>query len=73
MELIPGIDIGLDMVMGVMIKILLALLTLLSLIFVRQVNLMDKVVSLQVGGRIKLAAWAVFLVCLLITGIVMLG
>ena len=72
MDIIPGVDIGLSSVVGVMVKILLVIITLLSLIIVRQVNLMDKVVSVTVGGNIKLMAFAFFMTSLVLTGIVIL-
>ena len=72
MEILPGIDIGLSGVVGVMVKIMLALITLLSLIIIRQVNLMHKVVSVHVGGNIKIVAFSFFVISLVLTGIVML-
>ena len=72
MEVMSGVDIGLSSVVGVMVKILLVVITLLSLIIVRQVSLMDKVVSVTVGGNIKLVAFVVFVTSLVLTGIVIL-
>ena len=72
MEMMPGININLSNVVGVMVKILLVLVTLLSLIIVRQVSLMDKVVSVTVGGNIKLVVLAFFMTSLVLTGIVIL-
>jgi hypothetical protein len=69
----PGIDIGLSSVVGVMVKIMLVLITLLSLIIVRQTSLMHKVVSVHVGGNIKTFAFVFFVISLVLTGIVMLG
>jgi len=71
-ELIPGIDVGLSEVIGVMVKIMLILITLLSLIIIRQVSLMHKVVSVHVGGNIKNFAFAFFVISLVLTGIVIL-
>ena len=71
-ELIPGIDIGLNEVVGVMVKIILVLVTLLSLIIMRQVSLMHKVVSVHVGGNIKVIAFLFFVISLVLTGIVIL-
>ncbi|MBU1200554.1 hypothetical protein KJ953_03385 [Patescibacteria group bacterium] len=73
MEFVPGIDIGLSEVVGVMVKALLVLITLLSLIIVRQVSLMHKVVSVHVGGNIKIVAFSFFVISLVLTGIVILG
>lgn len=72
MEIVPGINIGLSDVVGVMVKILFVLITLLSLIIVRQTALMHKVVSVHVGGNLKLVAWVFFVISLVLTGIVML-
>ena len=72
MELVPGVDIGLSEVIGIMVKILFVLITLLSLVIVRQVGLMDKVVSVTVGGNIKTVAFAFFVTSLVLTGIVIL-
>jgi hypothetical protein len=72
MEIVPGINIGLSEVVGFMIKILFGLITLLSLIIIRQVGLMHKVVSVNVGGNIKMVAWMFFVISLVLTGIVIL-
>jgi hypothetical protein len=72
MEVISGIDIGLSAVVGLMVKILLGLITLLSLVIVRQVSLMHKVVNVHVGGNIKMAALLFFVISLVLTGIVIL-
>jgi len=71
-ELIPGVNIGLSEVVGVMVKILMGLITLLSLVIVRQVSLMHKVVSVHVGGNIKMMALVFFMISLVLTGIVIL-
>ena len=72
MEFVPGINIGFNEVVGFMVKILFGLITLLSLIIVRQVGLMHKVVSVNVGGNIKLVAFMFFVISLVLTGIVIL-
>ena len=63
---------GINMVMGIMIKILMILITVVSLIVVRQTSLMNKVVDVPVGGNFRLVAWLFFWACLILTGIVVL-
>lgn len=70
--IVPGINIGLSSVVGVMVKILLSLITLLSLIIIRQASLMHKVVSVHVGGNIKIISLVFFVISLMLTGIVIL-
>jgi|SaaInlLV_10m_DNA_2_1039722.scaffolds.fasta_scaffold259968_1 hypothetical protein len=72
MEFLPGIDIGLSEVVGVMVKTVLVLITLLSLVIVRQTSLMHKVVSVHIGGNIKTMAFVFFVISLVLTGIVIL-
>lgn len=72
MEILPGINIGFSDVIGVMVKILMVLITLLSLTIMRQVSLMHKVVSVHVGGNIKVVAFCFFVISLVLTGIVIL-
>lgn len=72
MELVPGLEMGLSDIVGTMIKVILVLITLLFLVIIRQVNLMDKVVSVHVGGNIKTMAFVFFMISLVLTGIVML-
>jgi len=71
-EIFPGVSLGLNSVMSWMVKILMVLITLLSLIMVRQVKLMGKVVNVPVGGNLRLLSWLFFCVCLILTGIVVL-
>ena len=70
--MIPGIEIGLSQIVGVMVKVLMVLISLLFLIIMRQVSLMDKVVSVTVGGNIKMTALLFFVISLALTGIVIL-
>ena len=66
-------DINLSFIVGILIKALLVLLTLLALVTVRQAGLMDKVVNVPIGGWFKSLAWGYFWVCLVLTiGIVLL-
>jgi len=71
-EIIPGIDLSLNLVMTWLIRVLMILITVLSLIMMRQVKLMDKVVNVPVGGNFKLLSRLFFWVCLILTGIVIL-
>jgi len=66
------LEIGMNNVMGIMIKILMVLITLLSLVMIKQVSLMGKVVNVPVGGNFKLVSWFFFWACLVLTGIVVL-
>ena len=72
MEFLPGIDIGLSEGVGVMVKAVVVLITLLSLVIVRQTSLMHKVVSVHIGGNIKTMAFVFFVISLVLTGIVIL-
>ncbi len=74
MEIFPGITIegGLSLVVGVMIKILMVILLLLSLLLVKQDELMSRVVNVEVGRGLKLFVWGYFLVVLGLTAIVVM-
>lgn len=60
-------NVGLSLVVGLMIKACLVILTLLSLVMVRQASLMDGVVTVSVGNWFKMVAWGFFLVSLILT------
>lgn len=60
-------NVSLSLVVGLMIKACLVILTLLSLVMVRQASLMDKVVTVPVGNWFKTVAWGFFLVSLILT------
>jgi len=65
--------INLSLVIGLLVKASLVLLTLLSLVTVRQTSLMDKVVSVPIGNWFKGIAWGFFWTCLVLTtGIVLI-
>ena len=64
-DLITGISLSL--VVGLMIKACLVILTLLSLVMVRQASLMDKVVNVPIGNWFKAVAWGFFFVSLILT------
>lgn len=68
-----NIEIGLSLIVGLFVKGLLVLLTLLSLVTVRQASLMDKVLNVPIGNWFKTLAWGYFFVCLILTiGIVLI-
>lgn len=71
-EILPGVDLDLNLVMMWLVRILMILITVLSLIMMRQVKLMDKVVNVPVGGNFKMLSSLFFWVCLILTGIVIL-
>ncbi len=67
MEQLPLAQISLSFIVGLGIKILMGMLTLLTLIAVRQTSLMDKVVTVPVGNWFKSVAWGFFFVSLILT------
>lgn len=70
---LSGIHFSLSMVVGICVKILMIMLTMLALIAVRQASLMDKVVTIPVGNWFKSTSWIYFFVSLILTiGIVLL-
>ncbi len=72
-QVVPGLDITLSLVVGLFVKALLVILTLLSLVTVRQAGLMDKVLSVPIGNWFKTVAYGFFFVCLVLTvGVVLL-
>lgn len=72
MEIIPGLNISIDMIVDLMVKISMGLLCILSLIMVQQESMMDKVVSYSVGGSLKALVWGFCALCTLITVIVIM-
>lgn len=72
MELIPGVNLnlGFNLIVGIMIKILMVLLLLLSLVMVRQEGLMDRVVNIPLGRNFKMVVWSFFVLTLMLTAIV---
>lgn len=62
-----------SLVVGVMVKILMVMLLILAMVMVRQTSLMNKVVSLPVGGKVKTLTWSYFALMLLLTAIVILA
>jgi len=72
LDLLLNSQITVSMVVGVMLKMTMFLLLILSLVMVRQASLMNKVVNLSIGGNIKLLAWSYFGLMILLTAIVIL-
>lgn len=72
MEIIPGIDIsnGLNIIVGILIKLLMVILSILALILVRQDQLMEKVVNIPVGINFKWLVWGYFVLTLSLAAIV---
>lgn len=73
METILNAQISVSLVVGIMAKILMVLMLLMSLVMLRQTALMDKVVKLPVGGTIKMLVWSFFGLLVLLTVIVVLA
>ena len=73
MEILPGIVISLDLVVGIMVKVLMVMLSVMSLLVVRQASLMDRVVNIPIGGNFKILAWTVMILALMLTAIVIVG
>jgi len=72
METILNSQITVSLVVGIMAKIMMGLLLLMSLVMLRQTSLMDKVIKLPIGGSIKILTWSFFGLLLLLTVIVVL-
>ena len=72
MEELIGINITFDLIVGWLVNASLLLLTLLSLIMVRQAGLMNRVVNYPIGGSLKALVWGFAFICILITVIVIL-
>lgn len=66
MENVIG-NISLSLIVGLFVKALLIILTLLSLVTVRQAGLMDKVLSVPIGNWFRGVAWGFFWICLITT------
>ncbi len=67
MEQLTLAQISLSFIVGLAVKILMVMLTLLTLIAVRQTTLMDRVVTVSVGNWFKTVAWGFFFVSLILT------
>ncbi len=72
MEELIGFNITFDSIVSLLVSISLVLLSILSLIMVRQAGLMNRVVNYPIGGSLKVLVWGFAFTCLLITVIVVL-
>jgi hypothetical protein len=72
-ELFPGFNLSLDIVIALMIKVMMVLIAIVGLVMVRQAGLMNKVVSLPVGKGFVVIAWGFAIVCWLLTAIVVIA
>lgn len=72
MELVNGLHIDLSLVVGVLIKILLVVVCLVSLLTVKQTSVMDKVVDIPIGGWFKGISWVFFLVVVFVSLLIIL-
>jgi len=72
METLLDGGITISAVVGVLIKIAMLLLFLLSLIMLKQTSMMTKVVSFPVGGNVKVLVWGFCVLMLLLTVIVVI-
>lgn len=59
-----------DFVVNALVIVSLILLSILSLIMVRQAGLMNKVVNYPIGGSLKVLVWGFCFLCIAITAIV---
>lgn len=64
---ITSLDAGLNLIVSLFIKALMIILTLLSLITLRQAGLMNRVVNVPIGGWFKGLASAFFWIVLVLT------
>ena len=72
-EVLLNGQITVSLVVGILAKITMVLLLLMSLVMLRQVGLMDRVIKLPVGSSIKLFVWSFFALMVLLTVIVVLA
>ena len=61
-----------DLIVNGLVIVSLILLCILSLIMVRQAGLMNKVVNYPIGGSLKALVWGFCILCVVITGIVII-
>lgn len=73
METILNNQITVSLIVGIMAKITMVLLLVMTLVMLRQTSLMDRVIKLPVGGSIKTLSWSFFALVLLLTVIVILA
>jgi hypothetical protein len=73
METVLNSQITVSLIVGIMAKITMVLLLVMSLVMLRQTTLMDRVVKLPIGSSIKMLIWGFFGLVLLLTVIVVLA
>jgi len=75
MELLPGLtfETTLSFITGLMVKVLMVLLLLMSVIMVRQESLMNKVINIPLGHRLGMLTWAFFFLILILTAVVVVA
>lgn len=72
-DLFGDTGLSLNFVFSLMIKIMMGLIVVVSFLMVRQASLMDKVVDVPIGRGFVMIAWLFALVCLVLTGIVIIA
>ncbi len=66
------LEAGVNLITGILIKILFGLVTIMALLLMKQVFLMDRVVNIPVGGWFKGITRVFFVLCLILTVLVVL-
>ena len=66
------LDTGVNLIMGILVKILFGLVTVMALLMMKQASLMNRVVNIQVGNWFKGIVGAFFVLCLILTALVVL-
>lgn len=66
------ISAGVNLITGILVKILFGLVTIMALLMMKQVSLMNRVVNIPIGGWFKGITGAFFVLCLVLTAMVVL-
>lgn len=66
------LNAGVNLITGVLVKILFGLVTMMALLMMKQASLMNRVVDIPVGGWFRGMTGAFFVLCLLLTALVVL-
>ena len=66
------VNTGLNLMVGIMVKVGMVFLLILSFIMVKQESLMDKVVNIPLGRNFKMLVWSFFMLTVILTAIVIL-
>ena len=72
MEQLIGTKIDVSLIVGILIKILLVVVCLVSLLTVKQASVMDKVVNVPIGGWFRGIAWIFFMVVVFVSLLIIL-